>query len=273
MEPSNPNHYHIPGYTIRLDLPIASGAFGVVYRGESVTSSTGTICAVKVIPKTCLATTLAVHREILHHSAASPHPDVLTLNNSTETATCGFLVLPYIPNGTLSDQIYLHRYFIRYPAQIALIFFKIVSAVSYCHNHGIAHRDIKPANILCSHDDVYLADFGLPTTTQQSDQFGCGTWAYMSPECLGGFTRSVAHYDTFANNVWSLGVLLINLIHANKFWLEATGNNSGFCEFVLGAGNILSTQSPADLLLIMNMCTAEEERIPIDQVLNRLILV
>jgi serine/threonine protein kinase len=41
----------------------------------------------------------------------------------------------------------------------------ILSAVSYCHQHGVMHRDLKPENLILidntSETDIKLIDFGF----------------------------------------------------------------------------------------------------------------
>lgn len=41
--------------------------------------------------------------------------------------------------------------------------YQILSAVAYCHSHGVIHRDLKTKNLLIdkSNKIIKLADFGL----------------------------------------------------------------------------------------------------------------
>ena len=68
-------------------------------------------------------------------------------------------------------------------------------ALEYAFRQGVLHRDIKPSNLLLDvHGNVWVADFGLATTTEADDltQSGqiLGTFRYMAPE---RFSRRVRH--------------------------------------------------------------------------------
>ncbi len=52
---------------------------------------------------------------------------------------------------------------------------------------------------------------GLATGDKTSADFGCGSTFYMALNA-GGITRRLTSYSTAANDVWSLGVILVNLI-------------------------------------------------------------
>ncbi|PWO01237.1 kinase-like protein [Tilletiopsis washingtonensis] len=114
------------------------------------------------------------------------------------------------------------------------VFFQILDAVQYCHTYGIYHRDLKPENILCLQDGarVVLADFGLATGDRDSSDFGCGSTFYMGPECQGGITTRLARYDTAANDVWSLGVILVNLVCGRNPWKQACPADETFREYL-----------------------------------------
>ncbi|KAE8262792.1 hypothetical protein A4X09_0g7387 [Tilletia walkeri] len=117
---------------------------------------------------------------------------------------------------------------------IKSVFAQILDAVEYCHQHQIYHRDLKPENILCLDGGrrVVLADFGLATQEPTSSDFGCGSTFYMGPECQGGLLRRISKYSTPANDVWSLGVILVNLVCGRNPWKQARVSDQTFVEYV-----------------------------------------
>lgn len=88
-------------------------------------------------------------------------------------------------------------------------FQQLVSAVDYCHVHGVYHRDLKPENLLLDENgDLKVSDFGLSAVADQVREDGflhtiCGTPAYVAPEIL-----SKKGYDGAKVDIWSCGVIL-----------------------------------------------------------------
>ena len=204
-------------------------------------------------------------REALLHTMTSNHPNVVTLHRIIDDGDIPyvFVIMEYCDDGDLFSMITeKHRYAVdpepfvpdmayndgrpmpETQAQtrkclamdllIKEVFNQILDAVEHCHSLGIYHRDLKPENILCSEDGrkVLLADFGLATGDRWSKDFGCGSSFYMGPECQGGISASLSQYNTAANDVWSLGVILINLICGRNPWKQATLDDEIFKEFV-----------------------------------------
>ncbi|KAG2219672.1 hypothetical protein INT45_011856 [Circinella minor] len=175
--------------------------------------------------------------EIELHRRLSSHHNILTFDKVVQHGDWTFLILEYASNGDLfsaitqpGSQIVGNNDAIRH------IFLQIVDAVQYCHHHGIAHRDLKPENILMFPNwQVKLADFGLATTQTVSADFGCGSVFYFSPESQGGFIRNntrIKGYGTQQNDVWSLGVILINLAAGRNPWKQASMNDPSFAAYV-----------------------------------------
>jgi serine/threonine protein kinase len=88
------------------------------------------------------------------------------------------------------------------------------------HSRGVAHGDIKPSNILCRSDGtVAFCDFGMATVANSSSaartERCSGTPAFIAPEILTialktspPLTSGTNDYDSYAADVWSLGVTL-----------------------------------------------------------------
>ena len=83
------------------------------------------------------------------------------------------------------------------------------------------HRDIKPDNILVNSTGfVKLTDFGI---TKQLDETSAlvstfvGTMNYMSPERMEGGKYS------FEGDIWSLGIVLIELVTGSYPYVEHRG--------------------------------------------------
>lgn len=205
-------------------------------------------------------------REIVLHTMVNGHPSVVTLYRVIDEKDdpCIYVILDYCPDGDLFSMITeTHRYAVPTPTlgeaeeaagltididadesyqearanmdeTVRSVFSQILDAVAYCHANGIYHRDLKPENILCLQGGarVVLADFGLATHEKVSSDFGCGSTFYMGPECQGGISTHLDQYSTPANDVWSLGVILVNLICGRNPWKQACVDDETFREYL-----------------------------------------
>lgn len=102
-----------------------------------------------------------------------------------------FLILEFIPGGTLKDAIAQFRAEGRlYDFPRALSWFlEVLEGLEEVHRLGLVHRDIKPSNILLNErGKAVLADLGIfkrvghETTSLTATGSGLGTYAYMAPE-------------------------------------------------------------------------------------------
>lgn len=134
---------------------------------------------------------------------------------------------------------------------IASMFGQMCDAVEACHSQGVSHRDIKPENFIVTttntaSDDqskvvVKLSDFGLATTDRFSADVDCGSAPYMSYEC-----RNVVGptYATQPADVWSLGMVLINMLYHHNLWQDTFEGDSAFEAFREAPVTFLMQRSP-----------------------------
>lgn len=229
----------IDGGRIELLSVLGSGAYGVVYLAVDTNSppEQPTWYAVKCLTKEGLDSRQRKfqRREIALHQLASAHPSIVTMHRVLEEADWIFVILDFCPDGDLFTAITEKQLYLGKDELIKSVFLQIVSAVEYCHELGIHHRDLKPENILCRNGGtkLLLADFGLATSEKTSDAFGCGSSFYMSPECQGGVYVKAAPYNTRANDVWALGVILVNLTCGRNPWKTATITDETFRAYLL----------------------------------------
>ncbi|XP_059668124.1 CBL-interacting serine/threonine-protein kinase 14-like [Cornus florida] len=185
------------------------GAFAKVYHARNV--RTGQSVAIKAVSKKNILKggfTAHVKREIsimrrLHH------PHIVRLFEVLATKTKIYFVMEFAKGGELFAKVAKGRF----SEDLSRRYFQqLISAVGYCHSHGVYHRDLKPENLLLDENwDLKVTDFGLSAVTDQVRPDGllhtlCGTPAYVAPEIL-----AKKGYDGAKVDVWSCGVILFVL--------------------------------------------------------------
>ncbi|KAJ2444417.1 Serine/threonine protein kinase [Coemansia sp. RSA 2440] len=225
---------------------VGVGTYGEVY--HTVDRRTGESYAVKVLPRKLpvpagprqtddpFVDARLLSREVSLYARIPSHSNIIRLERMLHTQDQLFMVMEHCAGGDLYENISKNPYF-HLPGNDALIrrlFLQLVAAIAHCHKHGVYHRDIKPENVLVSRDglNVKLIDFGLSTSDQWCREIGCGSAYYMSPECQGGVVVPVDRYAAAPNDVWALGVILINLTTGRNPWNRAHVSDPLFSRFV-----------------------------------------
>src|SRR5262245_1455591 len=137
------------------------------------------------------------------------HIHILPVHAYGEDNGTAYLVMRYLPTGTLSERIRKGPMALD---EVARLLKQIASALDYAHQQGILHRDVKPSNVLLDKDsNAYLTDFGIARMVESTvDLTGTGilgTPQYMSPEqCMGRKDLNPA------SDQYSLGVVLYEMV-------------------------------------------------------------
>ena len=104
-----------------------------------------------------------------------------------ETDTMIYIVTEYASRGDIFDYLVTNGKMSEPEARH--IFVQIVSAVKYCHSHGVVHRDLKAENLLLdSESNIKLADFGFSNYYKEGCFLStwCGSPPYAAPELFEG---------------------------------------------------------------------------------------
>ncbi|KAJ6588901.1 kinase-like domain-containing protein [Mycena capillaripes] len=250
-EPAQP----VPGTRIdngALELVevLGVGGYGVVFRAIETRSHMPRQYAVKCLVHSSTTVTprqRQLHiREIALHQLASAHPNVVTLHRVVEEGSHTYIVMDFATDGDLFSQILYGCRYLGNTRLIKHIFNQLLDAVEYCHSLGIYHRDLKPENVLCFDGGYRIAitDFGLATTEKLSEEFRTGSVYHMSPECQGGEFAPSGSYSPMFNDVWSLGIILLNLATGRNPWKAATLSDSTFRAYLHDPSDFLTTVLP-----------------------------
>jgi serine/threonine-protein kinase len=143
--------------------------------------------ALKVLPRQFLhdPTFRARFEREAQTVAGLEHPAIVPVYDFGEEDGQLYLVMRYLPGGSLTDR--LKQGPLPYEETVRIITI-LAAALDEAHRQGIIHRDLKPDNILFDQrDDPYLTDFGIAKLSTGSGQITTGglivgTPAYMSPE-------------------------------------------------------------------------------------------
>ncbi|KII92140.1 hypothetical protein PLICRDRAFT_36930 [Plicaturopsis crispa FD-325 SS-3] len=235
-----------------MDLPDASSTTSddVIYGREFAIK-----CLSKAnLDEDALASQLS---EVSIHQSLRSHPNIVTLHRTLETPSFLLLLLEFVPGEDLFYFLEQARDHCASPAPatspssrtpptpsllsnlhpsqllartrlrlVARMFAQMCDAVAACHDQGVFHRDIKPENFIVTDAwdgagerrvVVKLTDFGLSTTDVESCDMDCGSAPYMSYECRNNVAPT---YQPRAADVWSLGIVLINMLYHYNPWTD-----------------------------------------------------
>src|SRR4051795_4482885 len=164
-------------------------------------------------------------------AAALSHPNICAVYDYGEAAGKPFMVLEYLPNGSLEERLTGGPLDDGESLRIAT---ELAAGLAHAHDRGLVHRDLKPANVLFDIEErAKIADFGI---ARLGDDAGLteagtvlGTASYISPEQAAGLPAGPAG-DVYpvgaipfrmvpgglpagpASDVYSFGVILFRMI-------------------------------------------------------------
>jgi len=141
--------------------------------------------------------------------AALEHPAVVPVYDFGEEEGQPYLIMRYMPGGTLKDR--LRKAPLPIDACLEIVA-RIAGALDEAHDQGLIHRDLKADNILFdSHNRSYLSDFGIVKLAQDTatltDGAMVGTPSTMSPEQARGDPDIDRRSD-----VYSLGAVVYEIL-------------------------------------------------------------
>jgi serine/threonine-protein kinase len=191
---------------------LGEGGMGIVYKAQD--TKLNRFVALKFLPfhvNTSSEEIDRFQREAMAISALN-HPNIATIHDLDEANQKKFLVLEYIPGGTLKQKIQNLSssgqelslgLLVDYGIQIA-------EGLAHAHKHGIIHRDIKSDNMMLTEEGkVKITDFGIAmihgSMEHTEDGSTLGTAAYMSPEQIFGVEQD------YRSDLFSFGIILYEL--------------------------------------------------------------
>lgn len=154
---------------------------------------------------------------------------------------------------------------------------QLCAAVEYCHQKSVYHCDLKPENIMVKYNKEYkrrdsgvidydeiqlvLIDFGLAIDSSFIKCNACrGSSFYMAPERVTNYKSSKLirglvdinqfptdagemYLPTLAGDIWSLGVLFINITCSRNPWPIAAFNENSevFTNYILNRNKSILT--------------------------------
>lgn len=216
----------IIGQRYRLVRELGVGGIGSVYLAEDEMLSR--LVAVKTVRKEMLdnqEVLQRVDREWRLHATLGIHPNIVALFDKLIWDGRLFVIMEYVPGGTLADLMEERRQSGRTMSlEDALsICYQVLDALQHIHRHNILHRDVKPSNIILQKREgggfvAKLMDFGIATLENEEDHLtkltllsagGPGTPAYMAPERIDSETYGE---QGPATDLYSVGVILYELL-------------------------------------------------------------
>ncbi len=199
----------------KLEEQVGTGGIASIYKAFDETLSRWV--ALKVMPIQAQVTSearqtlLARFRQEAQAIAQLRHPNIVTIYDYGEAEDWAYIVMEYVPGGSLKDRLQPNAPLDWQQALNVLI--PVSRALAFAHAQGIIHRDVKPANILLPTAEwPLLADFGLAKMRRSAmaeltdPGQVVGTIAYAAPEQI-----QAGQIDARVD-IYALGIVLYELL-------------------------------------------------------------
>ena len=204
----------------QLEVTLGRGGSGQVWRGQDI--STRKPVAVKLVElreiegSALLAETIARFRREAATLARLRHPNIVGALEAGRIGNELFLVMELAEGMSLSSMLEqrLAHHLGPFPVPSVLrIIEQACAGMSAAHAAGVVHRDIKPSNLMvATRLHVKIIDFGIARLLHENSRRltmpsqALGTFAYISPEQLGG-----VDVDSRAD-LYSLGCVMYEVL-------------------------------------------------------------
>lgn len=219
-----------PTKRFKLENCLGSGAFASIYK--AMDKSTKKYCAIK---KIALKSKDQSEKKEFEIGIKLKHPNVITTLDCLFTNEHMYMAVELVNGGDLFTQLD--------PGGSGLAeniarkyMFQLANGIAYMHSQGIVHNDIKPENVLVHSGVIKVCDLGLAGDVH-AERHGpaTGTGAYMAPELINR-KHSIPYNIEFAQDVWSVGVVLYAVLFADLPWEKAKPRDKDFNLFCRKGG-------------------------------------
>lgn len=208
----SPTRYRILGQ-------VGQGQFGRVLCASD--RNTGSLVALKVLNKRELPTRFFLRE--LRLLASLQHPNIVSVQTITYTATERYLVMDYCEGGTLRELL-LRSIHLNFEQRLQIIM-DVLKGLEYAHQSDVIHCDLKPENILLTYTVqgtiARITDFGIARLAEEAGygvlgQGDTGSPAYMAPERFYS-----QHF--YASDLYAVGVMLYELLVGRRPFIGLPG--------------------------------------------------
>jgi eukaryotic-like serine/threonine-protein kinase len=244
----------------RLTEHVGSGGMGEVWKAHD--ANLDRIVAVKLLDPRTLpdASTRERFRREAYVLSRLSHPGVATIFDFDAQDGLDFLVMEFVPGGTLESRISQGTLSL---AEISSFGSAIALALQDAHTNGILHRDLKPGNIvLTAGGQPKILDFGiarlLGSDARSARLTGTGmmlgSLPYMAPEQLTG------EADDVRTDIYALGVLLFEMTTGRPPFVKERAEALMFEIFSNAPPSVRSLRAdvPSSLDAVIEACLSKD---------------
>jgi eukaryotic-like serine/threonine-protein kinase len=200
----------------RLVEWIGEGGMGEVWKAHD--ANLDRVVAIKMLRRGVLgdATARGRFRHEARVLSRLSHPGVATVYDFDSQDEHEFLVMEYVPGGSLESRLAAGPFPLETALQLGAA---IADALENAHRQGILHRDLKPGNVmLTAEGQPKILDFGLAVLLSGGKVTGrltdsgaiVGSVPYMAPEQIFG------EADDIRTDVYALGVVLFEMVTGQR---------------------------------------------------------